>query len=79
MAAFCFVRCVCVSMDVGLCVCTGVHRYVCTCVVKPADSLWCLPTVLFIKSLSAMDLFKDTLQFDQKAPGLCLPAKLQHY
>lgn len=27
------------------------------------------PTVLFIKSLIALDLFKETLQVDQKAPG----------
>lgn len=78
MAAFCFVRCVCVSMYVGSCVCIDVHRYVCTCKVRPEDSLWYLPTVLFIKSLSALDLFKETLQVDQKAPGLCVPVKLQH-
>lgn len=69
MAAFCFVRCVCVSMYVGSCVCTGVHWYVCTCLGRPEDSLWYLPTVLFIKSLTALDLFKETLQADQKALG----------
>lgn len=78
MAAFCFVRCVCVSMYVGSCVCIDVHRYVCTCKVRPEDSLWYLPTVLFTKSLSALYLFKETLQVDQKAPGLCVPVKLQH-